>query len=89
MSLCAVGSLVAEAVKGGQDICVGQRVCVIKKDWMVLRSAVTLQVGGDQIANRDIGSVINSSNRNEGLKLGATQKRLHVIVPFQSNHFSD
>ena len=48
---------------------VGQRVCVVEKDWLLLRNAVTLQVGGDRFADRDAVGVINGGNRNEGLKL--------------------
>jgi hypothetical protein len=36
---------------GGREISVGQRICVIEKDWLVLRSAMTLQVDGNWIAD--------------------------------------
>ena len=38
--------------EGSGKIGVGQRVCVFEQDWPVLRDAVTLQVGGDRVADR-------------------------------------
>ena len=55
--------------EGSGEVGVGQHIWAVKKDWLVLRDAVTLQVGGDWIADRDAVSVINGGNRNESLKL--------------------